>query len=84
MNIFKLKNLSILLIMSILIACGGTDEISEKMDEAKEAVQEKMTSDESEEETKDIPNLTGELSVEVTVEVAPLTFLFLKEKHNLI
>ena len=43
MNIFKLKNLSILLIMSILIACGGTDEISEKMDEAKEAVQEKMT-----------------------------------------
>ena len=43
-----------------------------------------MTSDEPSEETKDIPNLTGELSVEVTVEVALLHFLFLKEKHNLI
>ena len=83
MKYLKFKSISLLVIMSILIACGGTDEIAEKMDEAKEVVQEKMTSDEPS-EAKDIPNLTGELTVEVTVEVAPLHYLFLKVKHNLI
>ena len=80
MKYLKFKSISLLVIMSILIACGGTDEIAEKMDEAKEVVQEKMTSDDPSEETKDIPNLTGELSVEVTVEVAPLTLSILEGK----
>ena len=51
MNIFKFKSLSLLVTMSILIACGGTDEIAEKMDEAKEVVQEKMTPEEPSEST---------------------------------
>ena len=83
MNIFKFKSISLLVIMSILIACGGTDEIAEKMDEAKEVVQEKITPEDSEVEStekKEIPNLTGELSVEVTVEVAPLTLSILEGK----
>ena len=77
MSIFKFKTFALLAIMSILIACGGTDEIAEKIDEAKDVVQEKITPDE---EAKDIPNLTGELSVEVTVEVAPLTLSILEGK----
>ena len=36
MSIFKFKTFALLAIMSILIACGGTDEIAEKMDEAKD------------------------------------------------
>ena len=35
MKYLKFKSISLLVIMSILIACGGTDEIAEKMDEAK-------------------------------------------------
>ena len=53
MNIFKFKAFALLVIMSILIACGGTDEIAEKMDEAKEVVQEKMTSEEPKEESSE-------------------------------
>ena len=60
MKYLKFKSISLLVIMSILIACGGTDEIAEKMDEAKEAVQEKITPEDSEVEStekKEIPNL---------------------------
>ena len=64
------------------VACGGTDEITEKMDEMKDVVQEKMESDSEDvvQEKKEIPNLTGELTVEVTVEVAPLTLSILEGK----
>ena len=51
MKYLKFKSISLLVIMSILIACGGTDEIAEKMDEAKEVVQEKMTSDDPSEDS---------------------------------
>ena len=78
----KFKTLILLTLVGILAACGGTDEITEKMEEAKEVVQEKMSSDPEEvvEEKKEIPNLSGELSVEVTVEVAPLTLSILEGK----
>ena len=82
MKILKIKSLVILMLMAILIACGGTDEISEKMDEVKETVQEKIESNSDDEviEKKETPNLSGELSVEVTVEVAPLTLSILEGK----
>ena len=48
----------------------------------KDVVQEKMESDSEDavQEKKEIPNLTGELTVEVTVEVAPLTLSILEGK----
>ena len=79
MKYLKFKSISLLVIMSILIACGGTDEIAGKWMKQKKLCR-KNDFDEPSEETKDIPNLTGELSVEVTVEVAPLTLSILEGK----
>ena len=73
MKYLKFKSISLLVIMSILIACGGTDEIAEKMDEAKEVAQEKMTSDEPS-EAKDIPNLTRELTLKLQLKLLLYTF----------
>ena len=78
MNIPKIRLLASLLIMSVLIACGGNDEITERMDEAKESAQEKITGDQN--QKNEIPNLDRESSVEVTVEVAPLTLSILEGK----
>ena len=69
-----------------VIACGGTDEISEKMDTIKDKVEEKVeqktgkSGDSDTAEKKEIPNLSGELSVEVSVEMAPLTLSILEGK----
>ena len=76
MKMLNLKSILLFTLVGILVACGGTDEISEKMDEMKEVVQEKIDT----ETEKEIPSLTGELSVEVTVEVAPLTLSILEGK----
>ena len=80
MKKLNFKNILLFIMVGILVACGGTDEITEKMDEMKDVVQEKMDSDIDAEEKKEIPNLTGELTVEVTVEVAPLTLSILEGK----
>ena len=76
MKMLNLKSILLFTLVGILVACGGTDEISEKMDEMKEVVQEKIDTGTE----KEIPSLTGELSVEVTVEVAPLTLSILEGK----
>ena len=89
-KIFIFRYLKIVLILSALftvIACGGTDEIAEKMDDIKGNVEEKVQektgkSDDSDSTTekKEVPNLAGELSVEVSVELAPLTLSILEGK----
>ena len=45
MKKFNFKNILLFIMVGILVACGGTDEITEKMDEMKDVVQEKMESD---------------------------------------
>ena len=81
-NYLKLTSLGLLL--GILIACGGTDAIPEVVEEFIEEKLEQAEIEEVAEEKKDdkpaIPNLTGELSVEVSVEIPPLTLTVLEGK----
>ena len=86
-KLINMKYFKMLLVFASLfavIACGGTDEIAEKMEVIQEKVEEKVEqktgkSDDSDSEAE-MPNLSGELSVEVTVEMAPLTLSILEGK----